>query len=75
MVSVERLLAYGRLESEAELETDSVAFALPSDWPSKGSIEMRNVCYSHSPSTPNVLRNINCSIYPKEKVCSDRLKI
>ena len=67
MVSVERLLAYGRLESEANLESNHSVMP-PIEWPYEGCIEMNNVSFSYSPSGPNVLKNISCLIQPKEKV-------
>ncbi len=67
MISVERLLAYGRLESEANLESIPSVMP-PSEWPDEGCIEMKDVSFSYSPSGPNVLKNISCLIQPKEKV-------
>ena len=69
MVSTERVLAYTRLEPEAPLETKPDSHKPPPDWPNKGRIELNGLTYKHSPRDPLVLRNINVTILPSEKVC------
>ena len=64
MVSAERVLEYGKLPPE--LEQDIVR--PPNDWPDKGHIQITDLCYKHSTNGPTVLRNINCTIQPGEKV-------
>ena len=67
MTSVERILEYCSLESEAPGETDTK----PSDnWPSKGKIEFENVSFRYHKSLPRVLHSISCSINSNEKVIS-----
>ncbi|XP_019860364.1 PREDICTED: multidrug resistance-associated protein 4-like [Amphimedon queenslandica] len=67
MVSAERVMAYGRLETEPSLETDP-SISLSSDWPTKGHIELNNLSYRHSNEGPLVLRGITCNIKPSEKI-------
>ena len=69
MVSTERVLAYTRLEPEASLETKPDSHKPPPDWPNKGCIELNGLTYKHSPQDRLVLRNINVTILPSEKVC------
>ena len=67
MVSAERVMAYGKLETEASLETDSAL--LPSAyWPDKGHIELNDLSYRHSSDGPLVLKGISCEIKSSEKV-------
>ena len=68
MVSVERILAYSKLESEAALDTHPPSSAPPSDWPDKGRIELSDLCYRHSPDGPLVLKGVSCVVQPREKV-------
>ena len=67
MVSAERVIAYGQLETESSLETDPSVQPGP-DWPVKGHIELSNLCYRHSNEGPLVLKGITCDIKPGEKV-------
>lgn len=67
MVSAERVMAYGQLETESSLETDPSVKPEP-NWPDKGHIELNNLCYKHSSDGPLVLKGITCDIKPKEKV-------
>ena len=67
MISAERVMAYGKLESEAPLETDPF-IAIKPNWPNKGQIQMKDVSYRHSKEGPLVLKEITCDIKPKEKV-------
>ena len=70
MVSVERILAYGRLESEASLDTLPPSSPPPSGWPDKGQMEVSDLCYRHSPDGPLVLKGLSCVVQPHEKVSS-----
>ncbi|XP_038157102.1 multidrug resistance-associated protein 4-like isoform X2 [Cyprinodon tularosa] len=65
MTSVERVVEYAELESEAPWETDKKP---PADWPQKGSISFDNVSFSYSDSTPLVLKNLSIVFASKEKV-------
>lgn len=65
MTSVERVLEYAELESEAPWETDK---RLPGDWPRKGSIIFDSVSFSYSDNTPMVLKNLSIVFTSREKV-------
>ena len=65
MVSAERVLGYGRLTSEGNKDQSEKP---PSDWPTKGQIEITDLCYKHSTDAPLVLQGITCSIASGEKV-------
>ena len=67
MISAERVMAYGQLESESSLETDP-SIELESYWPINGHIELNKVSYRHSKEGPCVLKEISCNIKPSEKV-------
>ena len=68
MVSPERVIAYGKLESEASLETHPPTSQPPPEWPDKGHIVMSHVSYRHSTDSSFVLHDISCDIKPREKV-------
>jgi ATP-binding cassette subfamily C (CFTR/MRP) protein 4 len=68
MVSAERVISYGKLDSEASLETIPPADAPPPDWPTEGQIELKDLCYRHSMESPLVLKGLNCVIRSREKV-------
>ena len=68
MVSAERVMAYGKLDSEASLETLPPASPPPKDWPSQGLVEFQDLSYQHSSEGPLVLKGINCTINAGEKV-------
>ena len=68
MTSVERVLEYCDLQSEAPNETDTKP---PKSWPSKGRIEFNNMSFRYHKSLPRVLHSIKCSIEPTEKVDYD----
>ncbi|KAJ0005574.1 hypothetical protein NQD34_015468 [Periophthalmus magnuspinnatus] len=65
MTSVERVVEYAKLESEASWETDTQP---PCDWPKTGSITFDKVNFSYSPSKPLVLKNLNITFSSREKV-------
>ena len=68
MISTERILAYGKLESEASLDTYPESAKPSHDWPSKGHIELSDLTYRHSVEGPLVLKEISATIMPTEKV-------
>ena len=68
MVSAERVIAYGKIESEASLETEPPATKPPEDWPTKGVIESEDLSYRHSSDGPLVLKGISLTISEGEKV-------
>ncbi|KAK4317272.1 hypothetical protein Pmani_011632 [Petrolisthes manimaculis] len=67
MTSVERVLEYSSLESEAPLETDKDKTP-KADWPKHGVITFNDVSLQYNKDDPPVLKNLNFSIKEKEKV-------
>ncbi|KAK3863657.1 hypothetical protein Pcinc_030600 [Petrolisthes cinctipes] len=67
MTSVERVLEYSSLESEAPLETDKDKTPR-ADWPERGVITFGDVSLRYNKDDPPVLKNLNFSIKRKEKV-------
>lgn len=65
MTSVERVVEYAELESEAPWETDVQP---PRDWPTRGGITFDRVNFSYSASEPLVLKNLTVVFKPREKV-------
>lgn len=65
MTSVERIVEYCNLESEAPSETDAKA---PDEWPSRGQMEFDSMSFSYHKGLPDVLHHITCIIKPTEKV-------
>lgn len=65
MTSVERVVEYTELESEAPWETQKRP---PPDWPSKGLVTFDQVSFSYSADGPKVLHNLKAMFRPKEKV-------
>ncbi|XP_063224515.1 ATP-binding cassette sub-family C member 4-like [Bacillus rossius redtenbacheri] len=67
MTSVERVMEYGGLEDEGPLES-APDKKPPTEWPSRGRIEFRNVCLSYAAEEPPVLKNLNFVVNASEKV-------
>ncbi|XP_033213303.1 probable multidrug resistance-associated protein lethal(2)03659 [Belonocnema kinseyi] len=67
MTSVERIVEYTKVEEEQSLESGPENKP-PENWPSEGKIEFRNVFLRYSPDKPAVLKNLNFTILPKEKI-------
>ncbi|KAJ3584308.1 hypothetical protein NHX12_014804 [Muraenolepis orangiensis] len=65
MTSVERVVEYTELPSEAPWETQKRP---PPDWPSQGLITFDGVDFSYSPDGPLVLRDMKATFLPREKV-------
>ncbi|KAL6652744.1 hypothetical protein ACP70R_011669 [Stipagrostis hirtigluma subsp. patula] len=66
MISVERILQYSRLPSEAPLV---VEYSRPSNsWPENGNINIRCLEVRYAEHLPSVLRNISCTIPGRKKV-------
>ncbi|KAM6893207.1 ATP-binding cassette sub-family C member 4 [Lycodopsis pacificus] len=65
MTSVERVVEYTELESEAPWETQKRP---PPDWPKKGLVTFDQVSFSYSSDGPMVLHNMTAIFRPKEKV-------
>nr|CAD7413963.1 unnamed protein product [Timema poppensis] len=67
MTSVERVREYSKLDSEPVL--DSEPGNKPSkDWPTRGKIVFSNISLRYSKSDPPVLKNLNFTINPCEKI-------
>ena len=65
MVSVERVLAYTKLQPEAGYKRD----ILPAkDWPKHGAVTLKNLFLVYYPNGPQVLKDLSCSIMASEKV-------
>lgn len=65
MTSVERVVEYTELESEAPWEMQKRP---PPDWPNKGLVTFDRVSFSYSDDGPVVLQNLEAMFRPKEKV-------
>ncbi|XP_074520424.1 ATP-binding cassette sub-family C member 4 [Halichoeres trimaculatus] len=65
MTSVERVVEYTELESEAPWETEKRP---PPEWPSKGLVTFDHVSFSYSSDGPLVLKNLKAMFRPQEKV-------
>ncbi|KAK7893416.1 hypothetical protein WMY93_022568 [Mugilogobius chulae] len=65
MTSVERVVEYTELESEAPWETNKKP---PPDWPSKGLVTFDEVSFSYSSEGPVVLHKLKAMFRPREKV-------
>ncbi|XP_066581201.1 probable multidrug resistance-associated protein lethal(2)03659 [Prorops nasuta] len=67
MTSVERILEYSKVQSEPPLE--SKPDKKPSgEWPKEGKIEFTGVSMRYAPLEPPVLKSLNFTIKPKEKI-------
>ncbi|XP_077583755.1 ATP-binding cassette sub-family C member 4-like [Stigmatopora nigra] len=65
MTSVERVVEYAELKSEAPWETDTRP---PPDWPKRGSISFDSVNFAYNASEPLVLKNLTVVFKSREKV-------
>lgn len=66
IVSVERVLEYSRLTSEApEVIEDHRP---PTEWPAEGEVIFKNYSTKYRPELDLVLKNINLSVKPHEKI-------
>ena len=68
MVSAERVIAYGSLEVEAEVDGHTPDKKPPPSWPEKGEIAMEDVTFQYSSELPLVLKDLSFTIQPAEKV-------
>uniref|UniRef100_A0A0D9W8R3 ABC transporter C family member 13 n=1 Tax=Leersia perrieri TaxID=77586 RepID=A0A0D9W8R3_9ORYZ len=66
MISVERILQYSRIPSEAPLVVDYRR--PPNNWPLDGTISIRCLEVRYAEHLPSVLRNISCTIPGRKKV-------
>ncbi|XP_017768861.1 PREDICTED: multidrug resistance-associated protein 4-like [Nicrophorus vespilloides] len=65
LMSVERVMEYNMLEEEKQPFTPKKPHI---EWPSKGKIIFKGMGLRYSPEMPLVLRDLNITIEPKEKV-------
>nr|XP_046238010.1 ATP-binding cassette sub-family C member 4-like isoform X2 [Scatophagus argus]XP_046238011.1 ATP-binding cassette sub-family C member 4-like isoform X2 [Scatophagus argus]XP_046238012.1 ATP-binding cassette sub-family C member 4-like isoform X2 [Scatophagus argus]XP_046238013.1 ATP-binding cassette sub-family C member 4-like isoform X2 [Scatophagus argus] len=65
MTSVERVVEYTKLKSEAPWETQKRP---PSDWPSTGMVTFDQVSFYYSDDATPVLKDISATFQPNEKV-------
>ena len=68
MVSVERAIAYSKLEPEAPLETPPSREKPPEAWPQHGGIQAQQVNFRYAEDTPYILKDVSIDIKPGEKV-------
>ncbi|GJN26595.1 hypothetical protein PR202_gb14539 [Eleusine coracana subsp. coracana] len=66
MISVERIMQYSRIPSEAPLVVE--CNRPPSNWPEDGTINIRSLEVRYAEHLPSVLRNISCTIPGRKKV-------
>ncbi|KAG5885795.1 hypothetical protein JTB14_031512 [Gonioctena quinquepunctata] len=67
LISVERVIDYTKIDTEGPFETPQDV--LPTDfWPKRGLIEFKDVSLRYAEGNPPVLKNLNFSVYPGEKV-------
>ncbi|CAN6234819.1 unnamed protein product [Urochloa humidicola] len=66
MISVERILQYSRIPSEAPLVVDY--YRPPHSWPQNGTINIRCLEVRYAEHLPSILRNISCTIPGRKKV-------
>lgn len=66
MSSVGQLVYYGNIKPEAPFEIP--ANKPPSDWPQEGRIKFTNIELKYQKFGVSVLKNVNLTIYPKEKI-------
>ncbi|KAG5204289.1 hypothetical protein JEQ12_002265, partial [Ovis aries] len=64
MISVETVIEYTDLEKEAPWELE---YRPPPSWPPNGGISFSSVNFRYNSDSPLVLRNLEASIYPREK--------
>ncbi|PRT52473.1 Metal resistance protein YCF1 [Wickerhamiella sorbophila] len=66
IVSVERMLEYTNLPSEAPVH---IAETQPAEsWPSEGAVQFKEYSCRYRPELPVILKNINLDIKPREKI-------
>ena len=70
MVSTERIMSYGRLQSEGPLDTSLVNKKPSISWPDQGCIRLEHLQFRYAADLPYVLNSITCDIKSYEKVCS-----
>ena len=72
MVSVERMVGYGKLQSEGRLETGKKYKIHIHGWPNKGVIELYRMKFRYAMGYPYVLKSLSLKINSCEKVCHQK---
>ena len=72
MISVERVLDYTKLPSEAPLEAEEEKRP-PPDWPQNGQISTSEACLKYSKDGPLVLKDLSFTIKAREKVHCNKI--
>ena len=67
MISVERVIDYSKLPSEAPLEAEEKKKP-PPQWPEHGAIRAEAACLRYADNLPLVLKELTFSIKAREKV-------
>lgn len=67
MTSVERIMEYANVASEATLETDKDKLP-PKGWPNSGDISFNSLSLRYVENTSRVLRNVTFSVHSKVKI-------
>ncbi|KAK4788923.1 hypothetical protein SAY86_020242 [Trapa natans] len=66
MISVERILQYSRLKSEAALLIEDNR--PQGHWPKNGTIDFKNLQIRYVEHLPSIIKNINCTFPGKQKI-------
>jgi ABC-type multidrug transport system fused ATPase/permease subunit len=66
MTSMERVKFYSQLPQETQ-EEDS-AYPVPSDWPSRGEVQVVNLCVRYAPHLPQVIKDLSFSLPAGERM-------
>ena len=68
LVSVERILSYVRMPSEAPPQRPEADAKLAKGWPTRGDVEFLNYSTRYAPELPLVLRGLSCKVPGGSKV-------
>lgn len=68
MVAMERCLEFTRVEEEKEFEMPIDKELALKNWPKEGKIEFVDYSVKYRPNTEVILKNLNFTINPKEKI-------
>jgi len=68
MIGLERCTNLMKINTEKKPEKDITQELRNKNWPNKGKIEFKDITTSYRPETPIVLKNINITINPGEKI-------
>lgn len=67
LTSIERILEYSHLEEEPMIDSKPETKP-PDDWPMKGLVEFKDVNLMYTRGGAHVLKSINFTVLPKEKI-------